>query len=146
MVRKTNQILREDSRLRFVGNIETREFLNRPADVVVCDGFVGNVVLKLTEGLAAGLFKTILAELAEDNPELMGRFEPIMKRLYARHDYTEYGAAPLLGIDGTCMIGHGSSDARAIRNAILKARQQVRTNINDKIAAYLQGATAEEEA
>jgi len=144
LVKKTNQLLRDDPTLTFIGNVETREFIQRPADVVVCDGFVGNVILKLTEGLAEGLFNAIKAELAQDSPDLVQRFEPIIARLYAKHDYTEYGAAPLLGIAGTCMIGHGSSDARAIKSAIMRARRQVKLNINDKIAAQLQNLTLAE--
>lgn len=138
LIRNVNQRLREDERINFIGNVETRNFLNRPADVIICDGFVGNVVLKLTEGLAEGLFKCIKQELASYDPELVARFEPIIDRLYARHDYNEYGAAPLLGVDGTCMICHGSSDARAIKNAIVRSRLQVKLDINAKIAQALQ--------
>ena len=138
LVKEVNQRLREDDRINFIGNVETRDFLNRPADVIICDGFVGNVVLKLTEGLAEGLFKSIKQELAAYEPELVARFQPIIDRLYARHDYNEYGAAPLLGVAGTCMICHGSSDARAIKNAILFSRQQVKLDINAKIAQVVQ--------
>ena len=138
LVKKTNQLLREEERIQFIGNVETREFVNRPCDVVVCDGFVGNVILKLTEGLADGLFKTIKRELAQVDPKFAQQIQPVIDRLYAKHDYNEYGAAPLLGVDGTCMICHGSSDARAIKNAIRRARDQVKLNINDKISAELQ--------
>jgi len=138
LVKKTNQLLREDERIQFIGNVETREFVNRPCDVVVCDGFVGNVILKLTEGLADGLFKTIKRELAQANPKFAQQIQPVIDRLYAKHDYNEYGAAPLLGVDGTCMICHGSSDARAIKNAIRRARDQVTSNVNDKISEELQ--------
>ncbi|MBN1844844.1 MAG: phosphate acyltransferase PlsX [Sedimentisphaerales bacterium] len=138
LVRKTNQLLRDDERIRFVGNVETRDFLNRPADVIVCDGFVGNVILKLTEGLAEGLFKSIKRELSLEDPEFVHRIQPIIDRMYARHDYSEYGGAPLLGVDGTCIICHGSSDERAIKNAILRCRDQVKLGINKKIAAELQ--------
>jgi len=142
LVKKTNQLLREDERIRFIGNVETREFVNRPCDVVVCDGFVGNIILKLTEGLADGLFKTIKRELAKENPNFAQQIQPVIDRLYAKHDYNEYGAAPLLGVDGTCMICHGSSDARAIKNAIRRARAQVKSNVNDKISAELQKTPA----
>jgi len=138
LVKKTNQLLREDERIHFIGNVETREFVNRPCDVVVCDGFVGNVILKLTEGLADGLFRTIKRELAKVDPNFAQQIQPVIDRLYAKHDYNEYGAAPLLGVDGTCMICHGSSDARAIKNAIRRARVQVKSNVNDKISAELQ--------
>ncbi len=137
LVKKTNHILREDTRFKFVGNVETREFLNRPADVVVCDGFVGNVILKLTEGLAAGLFKTIMLEIEQINPSMVEHFKPVIKSLYAKHDYNEYGGAPLMGINGTCIICHGSSDARAIKNAIKAACRQAENSINGKIAELL---------
>lgn len=138
LVKKTNQLLREDERIQFIGNVETREFVNRPCDVVVCDGFVGNVILKLTEGLADGLFRTIKREIAKVDPNFAQQIQPVIDRLYAKHDYNEYGAAPLLGVDGTCMICHGSSDARAIKNAIKRARHQVKSNVNDKISEELQ--------
>jgi phosphate acyltransferase len=138
LVKKTNQLLREDERIQFIGNIETREFVNRPCDVVICDGFVGNIILKLTEGLADGLFRTIKRELAKVDSKFAQQIQPVIDMLYARHDYNEYGAAPLLGVDGTCMICHGSSDARAIKNAIRRSREQVKHNINDKISKELQ--------
>ena len=134
LVKKTNQLLRDDDRINFIGNIETRDFLDRPADIVICDGFVGNVILKLTEGLADGLFKAIKREISQQNPELLEKFRPVIEKLYARHDYVEYGAAPLMGVNGTCLICHGSSDARAVRNAIIRARKQANLNINEKIA------------
>jgi len=142
LVKKTNQLLREDERIQFVGNVETREFVNRPCDVVICDGFVGNIILKLTEGLADGLFKTIKRELAKVDPKFALQIQPVIDTLYAKHDYNEYGAAPLLGVDGTCMICHGSSDARAIKNAIKRARHQVKSNVNDKISEELQKTTS----
>ena len=138
LVRKANQLLRDDDRLNFLGNIETRDFLDQPADVIVCDGFVGNVILKLTEGLTESLFKAIKREIAQQNPQLLTQFQPVIDQLYARHDYNEYGAAPLMGVNGTCMICHGSSDAKAIKSAIVCARQQVKLNINEKIALEVQ--------
>ncbi len=138
LVKKVNRLLRDDPRLDFVGNVESREFLNRPADVVVCDGFVGNVILKLTEGLAEGLFKAILREISTLKPEMVPHFKPVIASLYAKHDYNEYGGAPLLGVDGTCIICHGSSDARAIKNAIVCSRKQAKLNINSIIAQQLE--------
>ena len=145
LVKKVNQLLREDERVEFVGNIETRDLLNRPADVVVCEGFVGNVILKLTEGLAEGLFKAIGREIAKRSPTMVEHFQPIVESLYAQHDYNEYGGAPLLGVNGTCLICHGSSDAQAISNAIMRARALVETGINDKIAQQLQRMPAGEQ-
>jgi phosphate acyltransferase len=138
LVKKTNQLLREDTRIQFVGNVEPREFLKRPADVIVCDGFVGNVILKLVEGLAEGLFKAIMVEISRQKPEMVPHFRPVMESIYAKHDYNEYGGAPLIGVDGVCIICHGSSDARAMKNAIVASRRQVANNMNKKIAELLQ--------
>jgi len=138
LVKAVNQKLRDDDRVRFIGNVEPRDILNRPADIVVCDGFVGNVILKLTEGLAAGLFKTILREITRSKPEMVEHFTPVIEDLYSKHDYNEYGGAPLLGVDGTCVICHGSSDARAIKSAILNARHLVQSQINKKIFEQIQ--------
>jgi glycerol-3-phosphate acyltransferase PlsX len=94
---------------------------------------VGNIVLKLTEGLAEGLFQTISHEIAEASPELTEQFKPVVKTVWAKHDYSEYGGAPLLGVDGICIICHGSSGHRAIRNAVRAAHRAAGSNINQKI-------------
>ncbi len=137
LIKKVNQMLREDDHLNFSGNIEAREFLNRPCDVIVCDGFVGNVILKFAEGLAEGLFRIISQELMKLKPELARQFKPIMQSVYAQHDHIEYGGAPLLGVDGTCIICHGASDARAVKNAVLRSRELVNTRINERITEWL---------
>jgi glycerol-3-phosphate acyltransferase PlsX len=102
-------------------------------DVVVCDGFVGNIILKFTEGIAEGMFQTILAELQEFAPELLDEFKPVMKKIYHKHDWQEYGGAPLLGVGGYCLICHGRSDSRAIKNAIRVGKQLVKSGVNEKI-------------
>ncbi len=138
LVKSVNQLLRDDERIKFVGNVEPRDFFNHPADILVCDGFVGNVILKLTEGLADSLFKTIGREIARQKAVIADHFLPVVESLYARHDYSEYGGAPLLGVDGTCIICHGSSNARAITNAVLTVRKQLKFDINHKISEQLQ--------
>ncbi|MBN1436853.1 MAG: phosphate acyltransferase PlsX [Sedimentisphaerales bacterium] len=145
LIKKTNQLLRDDPNLKFVGNVEGRDFIKRPADVIVCDGFVGNVILKLTEGLAEGLFKAIGREIGRLKPELIPHFEPVIKSLYATHDYSEYGGAPLLGVDGNCIICHGSSNARTIKNAILVACKMVRSGVNAQIAQEIGNMSVTEE-
>ncbi len=137
VVKKVNQLMRDDEKLRFLGNIEPRGILSRPADVLVCEGFVGNIILKLTEGLAESIFKFIATEFARQKPELLPHFQPIVEEIYKQHDYIEYGGAPLLGVNGTCIICHGSSDSRAMKNAILVALQQARADINSKISERL---------
>ncbi len=141
LVRATNQLLRDDKRIDFVGNVEPCDFLKRPADIIICDGFVGNVILKLTEGLAEGLFKTIKREIIQSKPDMIEYFKPVMDSLYAKHDYSEYGGAPLLGVDGTCIICHGSSNARAIKSALVRTTKQMRFDINRKITEQLQSGS-----
>jgi glycerol-3-phosphate acyltransferase PlsX len=133
LVKQTHKLLRQDSTLNFVGNVEGRDLFAGACEVAVCDGFVGNVVLKLTEGLSEGIFSTIQREIAADSPELAERFKPVVKRIWARHDYSEYGGAPLLGVDGVCIICHGSSDYRAIKNAIRVAGEYIRSELNTLI-------------
>lgn len=137
LVKHARQLIRDDSRLNYVGNIEGRDLYRGVCDVVVCDGFVGNVVLKLSEGLSEGLFYTIEREIAATSPDLAEQFKPVVQAIWAKHDYSEYGGAPLLGVDGVCIICHGASDHRAIRNAIRVARDIVQSDLNSDISARL---------
>lgn len=122
---------------RFVGNVEGRDIHRGAADVVVCDGFVGNVILKLSEGVFDFIMKTVAKEiilpLPTDQPVAMKAF----KDLLARYDYSTFGGAPLLGVDGICIICHGSSREVAIRNAIGVAVKNGRLHINEKIVQEL---------
>lgn len=142
LVKETNTLLRSDKSLNYVGYIEGREIFEGKAEVVVCEGFTGNVVLKLAEGLSEGLFRTIAHEIFEIDPDLAMKFEPVVKRIYAKHDYHEYGGAPLLGANGICLICHGSSKARTIVAAVRKAMEFSRLAVNDDIAAALVKANA----
>lgn len=116
------QLLRE-SPLNFRGNIEGRDIFTRGADVVVCDGFVGNVLLKTLEGLGQGMFELLRRELRAGIREKAGALllAPALRRFARSVDYREYGGGPILGVDGACIKCHGSSDARAIRNGITVA-------------------------
>lgn len=136
-VKKTRDLIREEKSINFVGNVEGRDLFRGAADVAVCDGFVGNIILKLTEGLAEGLFKTIGVEIAAEVPQHAAEFNPVMKKIWSNHDYSEYGGAPLLGVDGTCIICHGRSDHRAIRNAVRVASEFVKQRLNAVIAEGL---------
>jgi glycerol-3-phosphate acyltransferase PlsX len=137
VVKKTRELMKADSHLNFIGNIEGRDIFKGVCDVVVCDGFVGNVILKLTEGAVDGLFKAIKHELGQEKLRLVMKFKPVMKRIYKKYDYNEYGGAPLLGINGTALICHGASESRTIKNAILTAKAFHTKKINDKIVEYL---------
>src|SRR5207247_620607 len=119
---------------RFIGNIEGRDIYKGAAHVIVCDGFVGNVVLKVCEGLVELVLKTSAEELLTRLPRdqhatARNAFEALMQR----YDYSEYGGAPLLGIDGICIICHGSSGERAIENALGVAAKYIQAKLNDKI-------------
>jgi glycerol-3-phosphate acyltransferase PlsX len=138
MVKDARKLMRDEPQINFIGNVEGRDLFSGVVDVVVCDGFVGNIVLKFTEGMADGLFKTILFELQEIAPDLLSTFKPVMKKLYDKHDWREYGGAPLLGVGGYCLICHGRSDARAIRNAIRVGKQLANSGINEKIVERIE--------
>lgn len=129
--------LRATSDVNFVGYIEGRGVFDGEADVVVTDGVVGNVMLKLAEGLSAGIFKSIAREVFIIDPQLALRLEPVVKSIYAKHDYHEHGGAPLLGVNGVCMICHGSSVARTITNAVLKTKQIHDLKVNEAISKRL---------
>jgi phosphate acyltransferase len=135
LIRQTHDILTADDRIRFVGNLEGRDLFANLCDVAVCDGFVGNIVLKLAEGLAEGLFDTITREVESIAPDLSGRLGEALAQVRSRHDYSEYGGAPLLGMDGTCIICHGRSDDRAIRNAVITAKRFFGLGFNQSILA-----------
>lgn len=137
LVRETSALCRGDQTLNYAGNVEGRELFNGKANVVVTEGFTGNVVLKLAEGLSAGIFQTITREAMEIDMDLAMRFEPVVKSIYKKHDYHEYGGAPLLGANGLCMICHGSSEARTIFNAIKKAKMYHDLKVNDAIVEAL---------
>jgi glycerol-3-phosphate acyltransferase PlsX len=138
MVKEARKLMRDEPLINFVGNVEGRDLFAGVVVVVVCDGFVGNIVLKFTEGMADGLFKTILSEIQALAPDMLGTFKPVMKKLYEQHDWREYGGAPLLGVGGYCLICHGRSDARAIRNAIRVGKQLANSGINEKIVERIE--------
>lgn len=128
--------LLEQSSLNFVGNIEGREIARGDVDVVVCDGFVGNVLIKFAEGLGETLFGMLKTEFSANFLRLVGAMllRPGLKTIQKRMDYTEYGGAPLLGVRGPVIIAHGTSNAKAIYNAIRVASESVQHNLVDLIA------------
>lgn len=133
-----HQLLRQ-SPINFIGNIEGRDVHHGECDVIVCDGFVGNIVLKLSEGLAGALFSQIKAALTRNLITTTGALlvKSAFKSLKGRMDYTEYGGAPLLGLNGISIISHGRSNAKAIKNAVKAAMKAVNEDIVGKIAASL---------
>jgi len=133
LVRDANVLLKADKTVNYVGYAEGRDIFEAKADVVVTEGFTGNVVLKLAESLASGIFRTIAHEIFEIDPEMAMKFEPVVKRIYAKHDYHEYGGAPLLGSRGILLICHGASEARTIVATVRKALKYVQLGVNEEI-------------
>ncbi|MEA3459997.1 MAG: phosphate--acyl-ACP acyltransferase, partial [Chloroflexota bacterium] len=126
LVQEAHQLLKK-SDLNFIGNVEGKDVPAGMADVVVTDGFTGNVIVKLSEGLASFL-KAMIEEEIKANPlTAIGGLlaKPAFSRVSRRTDYTDYGGAPLLGVDGVVIIAHGRSNAKAIKNAIRVAKQAV---------------------
>jgi len=129
LTKKTYRLLRASS-LNFVGNIEGRDIMAGRADVVVCDGFVGNIVLKFAEGLGEMIVAALKGGISQEENSMI---EDSLRGLERRLDYSEYGGAPLLGIDGVCIISHGSSSTKAIKNGIKLAADFVNRQVNDHI-------------
>jgi glycerol-3-phosphate acyltransferase PlsX len=135
LLRETHALF-ESSPLNFIGNIEGQDLFAGKCDVVVCDGFVGNVILKVSEGLGAYFQSTLVERLHEAGKD-NAHWPKVFKDLVARLDYAEYGGAPLLGVNGNVFIGHGRSTPRAISNAIRVARIPVEQKVNEHISAGL---------
>ncbi len=133
-IKEAHQLLNK-SKLHFIGNVEGRDIFNGSVDIVVCDGFVGNVVLKVSESIAGVIGKLLKAQLKKSFVTRLGALlaKPAFDALKKECDYSEYGGAPLLGVEGNCIISHGSSDARAIKNAIRVASEFVKYEINQHI-------------
>lgn len=138
LTRQAHQLLK-GSELNYLGFIEGRDLFNGKVDVVVCDGFVGNIVLKVSEGLAEAISSMLRREIGNRFLAKIGYLlaKPAFAAFKKRIDYAEYGGAPLLGIQGTGMICHGGSDARAIMNAIGMARESVAQRVNDRLIEQL---------
>ncbi|WIV10824.1 phosphate acyltransferase PlsX [Proteiniborus sp. MB09-C3] len=131
--------LLKNANINFAGNIEARDIPEGNADVLVCDGFVGNIILKLTEGLAMSIFSMLKEEFMSSFTSKIGALllKPGLRKFKKRLDYTEYGGAPLLGTKGVVIKAHGSSDAKAIKNAIKQAKVFVENKVIEKIEAEI---------
>lgn len=126
--------------MNFVGNVEGRDLFKGNVDIVVCDGFVGNVVLKLSEGLGSAFSNMLRTELGRGFWAKLGSMLalPALKRFRRRLDYEEYGGAPLLGLNGACFVCHGSSGTRAIQSTVEMAGMYIRNRANDDIRSGLE--------
>jgi len=142
LVQETHQLLATNAvtlGLNFIGNIEGRDIFAGEVDVVVCDGFVGNVVLKLSEGLSEALLDMFRVEMTRSLPNRLAAavLRSDLRNMGRRIDYAEYGGFPLLGINGAAIIAHGRSNAKAIKNALRVARQTAEAGVAPAIAEVL---------
>ena len=135
LTKETFKLLSEE-KLNFIGNIEPRDITKGDVNVIVCDGFAGNTILKMYEGTASTIMKVIKEEvMASGIVSKIGAvlLKPVFNNIAKRFDYKEYGGAPFLGVDGICIKAHGSSDARAFKSAIKQAKMFYDNKVLDKI-------------
>ncbi|MFL5625405.1 MAG: phosphate acyltransferase PlsX [Ktedonobacteraceae bacterium] len=149
-VQETHQLLKANAPtlgINFIGNVEGRDIFTGAVDVVVCDGFVGNVVLKVSEGLSEVLLGLVRAEMTKSLPNKLAAavLRSDLRNMGKRLDYAEYGGLPLLGVNGVAVISHGRSNARAIKNALRVARQTADTAVAQAIAEGLAKLSTGEE-
>jgi glycerol-3-phosphate acyltransferase PlsX len=149
-VQEAHQLLKANAStlgVNFIGNVEGRDIFAGTVDVVVCDGFVGNVVLKVSEGLSEVLLGLIKAEMTKSLPNKLAALvlQSDLRNMGKRLDYAEYGGLPLLGVNGVAIISHGRSNAKAIKNALRVARQTAETGVAQAIAEGLAKLSAGEE-
>lgn len=139
LVRETHQLL-SDGPIRdaYIGNVEGRGLYQGEADVIVCEGFVGNVVLKVSEGMASMMMRQLSQRVMESLDKERDRAAVALQEAGKSYEYNEVGGAPLLGIDGVCLICHGSSDSRSIRNALGTAVTLKDRKVNQQITEQIQ--------
>ncbi len=135
LTREAHQLLKSVP-INFVGNVEGRDVYAGETDVIVCDGFTGNVTLKISEGLVETVEALLHAELQATFGSQIGYLlsAQAFRRFRKRLDYSEYGGAPLLGVNGICIVGHGRSSAKAVRNAVTMAARAVNEGLLEKLA------------
>lgn len=139
LTKETFKLLKK-ANINFMGNIDGTDIFTGDADVIVCDGFTGNIVLKTSEGLADALIKMLKREVAHLTAGRIGYLlmKPALRNFKKKTDYDEYGGAPLLGINGTCIISHGRSTAKAIKNAIRVASDVAENKVYETIASVIE--------
>ncbi|MCR5784800.1 MAG: phosphate acyltransferase PlsX [Eubacterium sp.] len=147
LVKETYPMLKSLEDINFVGSIEARDIPHGDADVVVCEAFVGNVILKLYEGVGAVMLSVIKQGLLSSLKAKIGALliKPALKKTLKRFDASEYGGAPLLGLKGLVVKAHGSSNAKEIANAILQCEKFTKQKINDKITEVLGNTDTDKE-
>lgn len=138
---RTHELLRKTSHLKFIGNAEGRDVLTGQFDVVVCDGFVGNVLLKFAEAVGEVLLQILREELPQGLHGKIGTslLKPNLRRIKQRVDHAEHGGGLLLGVDGICIISHGSSQAPSVFNAVRLAKEAIDHQVSERIQSALKG-------
>jgi glycerol-3-phosphate acyltransferase PlsX len=139
LTKATYPLLKECG-VNFIGNVEPREIPKGEVNVLVCDGFTGNTILKLYEGVASNIFGILKEEMMKTTRTKLGALilKPVFKKIKKDFDYKEYGGAAFLGVDGICIKAHGSSDARAFKNAIKQALNAYNNDVINKIKSSLE--------
>lgn len=138
-IRSAHELLSENKSINFIGNVEGGDIMTGKCDVVVCDGFTGNVILKFAESITK-LIKVKFKELAASNlygKALTAMALPAVKKIFSQFNYEIYGGVPLIGVNGVSIIGHGRSTPLAVKNMILKAVETVEKDVNARIAKAL---------
>jgi glycerol-3-phosphate acyltransferase PlsX len=145
LIKDTYPLLKA-SPLNFIGNVEGRDVFQGDVDVVICDGFVGNICLKISEGLADAAMRMLGDEIRKSLWAKIGYLlsRPAFRAFKKRVDYSEYGGAPILGVNGVALVCHGKSDAQAIKNAILAAGKMVAGGVNERIRREISGIPVSE--
>ncbi len=145
-VKETFKLLEQHQNVNFIGNIEGRDIFTGDCDVIICDAFLGNVVLKVSEGLADAFKELLKRKLGSSLICRIGSLlsAPAFRALKKEIDYSEYGGAPLLGVDGVCIVAHGGSSENAIKNAINVARKSVLNDVNDHIVEAIRNGRKSE--
>ena len=145
VVKETFEKLNQMPDLGFIGNIEGRDVFHHGADVIVCDGFVGNVMLKLGESISTILPRLFANEIENQgvSDDVASGVEKILKGVADRYDYENYGGVPLLGVDGTAVIGHGGSSARAIARMVTHTAELVEGGVTAHIAEAIARPSAD---
>ncbi len=144
LTKKAYQLLKA-SDLNFVGNVEPRDISDGEVQVLVCDGFVGNTVLKMYEGVSANIFNELKTQIMSSTATKIGGLllKPVFNYFKKKFDYTEYGGSAFIGVKGICVKAHGSSDAKAIKNAIRLSKNFCENSIVDQIEQVFEKAASE---
>jgi glycerol-3-phosphate acyltransferase PlsX len=142
LIRDAHRLLKS-STLNYIGNVEAREVYKGNADVIVCDGFTGNIALKASEGLVDTVERLLSEELSRTFSGMVGSLlsRRAFRRFRRRLDYSEYGGAPLLGVGAVCIVGHGRSSAKAVRNAVAMAHRFAAAGFIQRVEAEIAAAS-----